>query len=135
MFSLESIRSRWEDIQSTPQEPVDPFAHLTGRERAKAQLAQAAKLTGEAMETYVKDLSAKLLAINPDFGRLYVKRNSSMEEGVTFSLDRVEDSHRNVGDVDLSQFEEHSFQDIALDGYVDYDETTGDLYINIDLGD
>lgn len=114
---------------------ADPFAYLSGIEKAKAQLGYAAELKREATATYVQDLSQRLLAINPDFGRLYVKRNSNMEEGLTFDLDRVEDIHGNVGDVDLSEFEEHSFQDIGLDGYVDYDETSRDLYINIEPGD
>lgn len=135
MFSLESIRNHWEEVQSTPQEPADRFAHMTGRERAKAQSDYAAELKREATETYVKDLSAKLLAINPDFGRLYVKRNSTLEDGVTFNLDRVEDIHRNVGNVDLSEFEEYDLQGLQLDPYVDYDESTRDLYINLDPGD
>lgn len=135
MFSLDSVKNRWEEIQSTPEPSADSFAHLSGLDKAKAQAAQAAELKQEATATYVKDLSAKLQAINLDFGRLYVKRNSNLEEGLTFNLDRVEDIHGNVGDVDLSEFEEHSFQDIGLDPYVDYDETSGDLYINIDPGD
>lgn len=133
-FSLNSINDRWASIQASPAPSVDPFAHLTGLEKARAQSTYAQELNREATSAYVQDISAKLLAINPDFGRLYVNRKADVESGLTFTLDRVEDIHRNVGDVDLSELEEHGFQDIHLDPFVDYDETTGDLYINIDPG-
>jgi hypothetical protein len=134
-FSLDSIKERWDSMSSTPEPLLDPFAHLEGMDKARAQSAYAQKINSEATGAYVKDISEKLLAINPEFGRLYVNRNADVESGLTFTLDHVEDIHRNVGDVDLSEMEDHNFQDIHLDGHVDYDEATDRLYINIDPGE
>ncbi|QOD05776.1 hypothetical protein [Pseudarthrobacter sp. BIM B-2242] len=134
MFSLDSIKNRWDGFQSSPEPQSDPFAHLTGMERARAQSEYAAQLNREATAAYVQQISAKLLAVNPDFGRLYVNRKADVESGLTFTLDRVEDVHRNVGDVDLTEFEEYGFQDVHLDPFVDCDDATGDLYINLDPG-
>ena len=134
-FSLDSVKERWDEMETAHISSTDPFAHLTGMERARAQSEHAAELNREATASYVQHISAKLLAINPDFGRLYVSRKADVESGLTFTLDRVEDIHRNVGDVDLSELEEYGFQDIHLDPFVDYDDATGDLYINLDPGD
>lgn len=133
-FSLDSVKERWAEIQSSPEPATDPFAHLSGMDKARAQSAYAKDLNREATAAYVQGISAKLLAINPDFGRLYVNRKADVESGLSFTLDRVEDIHRNVGDVDLTELEEHGFQDIHLDPFVDYDDATDDLYINIDPG-
>jgi hypothetical protein len=133
-FSLYSVEDRWTEISSSPEPASDPFAHLSGMDRARAQSAYAQEINAEATDAYVKGISAKLLAINPEFARLYVNRNADVESGLTFTLNRVEDIHRNFGDVDLSELEDHAFQDIHLDGHVDYDEATDELYINIDPG-
>lgn len=134
-FSLDSMNEQWKALEAMPSPASDPFAHLTGMDRARAQSEYAQQLNREATSAYVQDLSAKLLAINPDFGRLYVNRKADVETGLTFTLDRVEDIHRNVGDVDLTELEDHGFQDIHLDPFVDYDDPTGDLYINLDPGE
>jgi hypothetical protein len=134
MFSLDSVRNRWEQMQSDPAPSADPFAHLHGLDRARAQAAYANEISREATAAYVDDLSAKLLAINPKFGRLYVNRKADVEGGLTFTLDRVEDIHRNVSELDLAVFEDTTFQDVHFDAHVDWDEATGDLYINIDPG-
>lgn len=134
MFSLDSIKDHWDELQASPEPSADPFAHLTGMDRARAQSEYAQELNREATAAYVQNISEKLFAINPDFGRLYVKRNADVETGLTFTLDRVEDIHGDVGDVDLSELQEYGFQDIHLDPFVDYDETKHDLYINIDPG-
>ncbi|GAA4034588.1 hypothetical protein GCM10023063_18380 [Arthrobacter methylotrophus] len=134
-FSLDSVQDRWAEVSSSPEPSNDPFAHLTGMDRAKAQSAYAQEINREATDAYVKDLSKKLLAINPEFARLYVNRNADVESGLTFNLDHVEDIHRNHGDGDLMALENHDFQDIHLDGHVDYDEKTDRLYINLDPGE
>lgn len=133
-FSLDSAKNHWAGIQASPAPSVDPFARLAGMNKARAQSAYAQELNREATAAYVQDISAKLLAINPEFARLYVNRKADVESGLTFTLDRVEDIHRNAGDVDLSGLEEHGFQDIHLDPFVDYDDATAELYINIDPG-
>jgi hypothetical protein len=134
-FSLDSVKDRWAEASSSPEPSNDPFAHLSGMDRASAQSAYAQKINTEATTAYVQDLSAKLLAANPDFARLYVNRNADVESGLTFTLDHVEDIHGNYGDGDLMALEDHSFQDIHLDGHVDYDEKTDRLYINLDPGE
>lgn len=134
-FSLDSIKERWTKVSTSPEPSNDPFAHLSGMDRARAQSAYAQQINAEATDAYVKDLSTKLLAINPEFGRLYVNRNADVESGLTFNLDHVEDIHGNYGDVDLMALEDHGFQDIHLDGHVDYDEKTDRLYISINPGD
>jgi hypothetical protein len=113
----------------------DPFAHLTGMDRARAQSEYAQQLNREATAAYVEDLSEKMLAINPEFARIYVNRNADVETGLTFTLDHVEDIHGNYGDADLMALENHGFQDIHLDSHVDYDEKADRLYINLDPGE
>ncbi|ACL41955.1 hypothetical protein Achl_4004 (plasmid) [Pseudarthrobacter chlorophenolicus A6] len=133
-FSLDSIKERWDEMASSPEPLTDPFAHLTGMDRARAQSEFAQQLNREATAAYVEDLSAKLLAINPEFSRLYVNRNADVETGLTFTLDHVEDIHGNHGDVDLMELQDHGFQDIHLDPHVDYQEAGDRLYINLDPG-
>lgn len=134
-FSLDSIKERWDDLGSSPEPLLDPFAHLSGMERAKAQSAYAQEINREATAAYVEDISTKLLAVNPDFARLYVNRSADVESGLTFNLDHVEDIHGNHGDVDLMSLQDYSFQDIHLDAHVDYDEKNDRLFININPGD
>lgn len=133
-FSLYSIKERWDELGTSHEPLLDPFAHLTGMDRARAQSAYAQQINIEATSAYVKDISAKLLAINPDFARLYVNRNADVESGLTFTLDHVEDIHGNYGDGDVMALQDHNFQDIHLDEHVDYDEATDRLYINLDPG-
>lgn len=134
MFSLDSVKDRWDKLQSTPEPGGDRFAGLTGMERARAQATYSNELSREATATYVADLSAKLLAINPNFGRVYVNRKADVDGGLSFTLDRVEDIHRNVSNIDLSAFEDTTFQDVHFDAHVDWDEKTEGLYVNIDPG-
>lgn len=133
-FSLDSVKERWDELGSSPEPLLDPFAHLTGMEKARAQGAYARTINGEAAAAYVDDISAKVLAINPDAARLYFNRKADVESGLTFNMDRVEDVHRNVVNVDLSAIEDTTFQDQYLDGLLDYDESNDGLYINLDPG-
>ncbi|MBG0738997.1 hypothetical protein IV500_06110 [Paeniglutamicibacter antarcticus] len=132
VFSLASIHDRWNEVSSSPEPSNDPFSHLTGMDKARAQVGYAQQINAEAVSAYVGDLSAKLLAINPEFGRLYVNRTTDVEQGTTFTLDRVEDIHGNVGDVDVTGLADEAFQDNYLDPHVDYDEGSDELYINLD---
>ena len=136
VFSLDSVENRWNDLagRATASLDSDPFAHLTGMEKATAQSEYAQSLNHEATAAYVDDISAKILAVNPDAARLYVNRKTDVEYGLTFSLDRVEDADRNAVDVDLSALEQDAFQDLHLDTHVQYDDATEELYINIDPG-
>lgn len=137
VFSLSSIKDRAGQMEAPVDTVADPFDHLTGMEKARAQADFARKLNDEAAYAYVQDLSGKLLAINPEFSRLYVNRKTDVEYGLTFALDRVEDIHGNVGEVDLAFLEDESFQDIYLDPYVTCDENRfgEDLFINLDTGE
>jgi hypothetical protein len=133
-FSLDSIKERWDAMSSTPEPLLDPFAHLTGMDKARAQGTFARQINDEAASAYVADISGKLLAANPDAARLYFNRKADVESGLTFDMDRVEDSHRNAVDIDLSAFEDTTFQDGHLDGHLDYDESNDGLYLNLDTG-
>lgn len=116
------------------EESADPFAHLTGMDKARAQGTLARELSSEAAAAYVEDISAKLLAANPASARLYFNRRADVESGLTFDMDRVEDMHRNAVDVDLSGIEDTTFQDEFLDGHLDHDEKNDELYLNLDPG-
>ncbi|MET4144184.1 hypothetical protein [Arthrobacter sp. UYCo732] len=131
VFTLDSIADRWAGMQSSPEPSSDPFAHLTGMDRARAQNAYAQQINTEAVDAYVEDLSARLLAINPDFAKVYVNRKADVESGLTFTLNRVEDVHGNYGDVNLFAMEDYGFQDIHLDRHVEHREDTDELYIDI----
>lgn len=124
----------WEPEGGLAQDPNDPFAHLTGMDKARAQIDFARQINADAVSAFVDDLSAKLLAINPEFGRLYVTRNTDVEYGTTFRLARVEDIHGNVADVDLYSLTDDDFQDSYLDRHTDYDESRDESYINLEPG-
>jgi hypothetical protein len=132
-FSLDSIKEHWDGL-STPEPLLDPFAHLAGMDKARAQGAYARTISSEAASAYVTDISAKIMAANPDAARLYFNRKTDVESGLTFDMDRVEDVHRNALDVDLSAIEDTTFQDAFLDGHLDFDEPTDELYLNLDPG-
>lgn len=134
VFTLGSIEEHWAAMQAAQEPQFDPFIHLSGMDRARAQSQYAQTLNQQAAAAYVKDISTKLLAINPDAARLYVNRRTDVEYGLTFRLDRVEDMYRNVVDVDLSVLEDDTFQDVHMDPFVDFDESTEELYVNIDPG-
>jgi hypothetical protein len=135
VFSLKSIQDSWAATESSTEPAVDPFAHLAGMDKARAQVDYARQINADAVSAYVDDLSAKLLAINPEFSRLYVTRNTDVEYGTTFRLARVEDIHGNVGDVDLYSLTNDDFQDSYLDRHTDYDESRDESYINLDPGE
>ena len=122
VFSLQSIQDHWAAVESATEPAADPFAHLTGMDKARAQVDYARQINADAVSAYVDDLSAKLLAINPEFSRLYVSRSTDIEYGTTFRLARVEDIHGNVADVDLYSLTDDDFQDSYLDRHTDYDE-------------
>jgi hypothetical protein len=137
VFNLDSVENRWNDLegQAAASLDSDPFAHLSGMEKAARQSEYAQTINHEATAAYVEDLSEKIRAVNPDAARLYVNRKTDVEYGLTFSLDRVEDVQRNYVDVDLMDLEQHAFQDIHLDTHVDYEDATGQLYIHLNRGD
>jgi hypothetical protein len=134
-FSLDSINERWTGMQAAPAEAQDPFAHLSGMEKARAQADYAQQISAEAVTAYIDDLSAKLLASNPDFVRINVGRKTDAEYGTTFVLESVEDRDGNVGDVDLEALQGELFHDHYLDRYVSFEEESGDLYIDLSHGE
>lgn len=119
----------WEPEGGLAQDPSDPFAHLTGMDKARAQGDFARELSAAAASSYVEDISAKLLAANPASARLYFNRKTDAEYGLTFDMDRVEDVHRNAVDIDLKAIEDTTFQDGFLDGHLDYDEKNDGVYL------
>jgi hypothetical protein len=133
-FSLDSVKDRWAEVSASPEPSNDPFAHLTGMDKARAQGAYARTISAEAASAYVADISTKIMAANPDAARLYFNRKTDVESGLTFDMDRVEDVHRNAVDIDLSAIEDTTFQDAFLDGHLDFDEPTDELYLNLDPG-
>lgn len=134
VFSLGSIRDNWEDISNRPVLDTDPFAHLQGMERARAELSHGDSLQAKAVNSYVNSLRSAILAEAPTAKRIVVDRSADVESGLTFRLSYVEDGDSRYVDSGLQDLQEYSFQDIYLDPHVDYDETTGDLYIDLDPG-
>ncbi|WP_422758959.1 hypothetical protein [Paenarthrobacter sp. C1] len=110
---------------------TDPFAHLAGLNRARAQADYAQTISAEAAAAYVDHLSDKLLAINPDFTRLNVGRKYDIDYGLTFTIESVEDKDGNYGDVDLEHLQEETFHDAYLDQHVAYDDTRNECYIRL----
>ncbi|QOT19334.1 hypothetical protein [Paenarthrobacter sp. YJN-5] len=110
---------------------TDPFAHLTGLDRARAQAEYAQTISAEAAAAYVDHLSDKLLAINPDFTRLNVGRKHDIEYGLTFTLESVEDRDGNYGDVDLEDLQDEIFHDAYLYQHVAYDDASDECFINL----
>lgn len=139
VFSLASVKDRWTGLESKAAASAenDQFAHMSGMDKARAESGYAQDLNNRAVDAYVQDLSGKLLAINPDAARVYVKRTTDVEYGLAFSLDRVEDKYGNHVYVDLAPLQDESFQDVHFDRHVDYDETQDEangLYVNVDPG-
>lgn len=130
-FSLDSIKERWDELGSSPEPLMDPFAHLTGMDRARAQAEYAHTISAQAAAAYVDHLSEKLLAINPDFTRLNVDREHDIEYGLTFVLESVEDKDGNYADVDLGRIQDETFHDAFLDPHVAYDDASGECFIDL----
>lgn len=134
VFSLTSIQDRWKEIQQQPVLDSDPFAHLQGMDRSRAELNHGDALQTKAVQGYVQNLRAEILSTAPTAKRIVVDRSADVESGLTFRLSYVEDGDGHYVDAGLQELQEYRFQDIYLDPHVDYDEANGDLYINIDHG-
>lgn len=131
VFSLASIQDGWKDISTRPVLDSDPFAHLQGIERSRAEQSHGDALQTKAVQGYVQNLRTSILAAAPTATRIIVDRSADVESGLTFRLSYVEDSEGRYVDAGLHDLQETSFQDIYLDPHVQYDEATHDLYIDL----
>lgn len=134
VFSLTSIQDHWKQLQERPVLESDPFAHLEGLERSRAEHRHGDALQTKAVQGYVNNLRSAILAQAPTATRLVVDRSADVESGLTFRLSYAEDGEGRYVEADLQTLQEYSFQDIYLDPYVEYDEATQDLYIDLQPG-
>lgn len=121
----------WEPEGGLAQDPADPFAHLTGMDKAKAQARFAQKASAEAAEAYVGHLASEILVAEPNAARLNVSRKVDVEYGHVFTLQNVINADGDVLDVDLTALQDEAFHDIHLDRHVDYDDSGDQSYIDL----
>lgn len=131
VFSLASIKDTWQELSTRPVMEADPFAHLQGLERSCAERDHGDALRTKAVQGYVQNLRTAILDEAPKATRIVVDRSADEESGLTFRLSNVEDAEGRYVDADLQALQDHSFQDIHLDPYVQYDEATRELYIDL----
>jgi hypothetical protein len=131
VFSLKSIQDNWAAVQSSTEPATDPFAHLTGMDKANAQVEYARKVNTEAAETYVKHLTSEILVAHPNAARINVSRKVDVEYGHHFKLLNVINADGDELDVDLGALQDEGFHDIYLDPHTDYDESDDQLYIDL----
>lgn len=121
----------WEPEGGLAQDPSDPFAHLTGMDKARAQGELAQKLNEAAAEAYAEDVKAKVLAAAPTAASVFFDRHTDSIEGASFTMGRVEDADGNPLDVDLATIEDSTFQDRFLDGQLEYVEDDDEFYLAV----
>ena len=125
----------WEPEGGLAQDPRDPFAHLTGMDKARAQGAFARELNNAAAAVYVEDVTAKVLTANPAAASVFFSRKTDSIDGASFVMDRVEDADGKHLDVDLSSIEDHTFQDQFLDGHLEFDESDDEFFLTLSQGE
>jgi hypothetical protein len=131
VFSLSSIKDDWAELSTRPVLEADPFAHLQGIERSRAEHSHGDDLRSKAVQGYVQNLRDVILGEAPTAQRIVVDRSADVESGLTHRLSYVEDADGHYVDADLQTLQDHNFQDIYLDPHVQYDEATGALYIDL----
>lgn len=131
VFDLASIQDNWKDISARPVLDSDPFAHLHGIERCRAELTHGDALQAKAVQGYVQNLRTAILSEAPTATRIVVDRSADVESGLTFRLSYVEDADGRYVDSDLQTLQDHSFQGMHLDPHVEHDDATGVLYIDL----
>jgi hypothetical protein len=131
VFSLPSIQDHWATIESFTEAPSDPFAHLTGMDKIKAQGAYAREMSSEAAAAYVVHLASEIRAAHPDAARINVSRVVDVEFGHHFTLESVTSADGDVLDVDLDALQDKDFHYIFLDPHTGYDSSADRLYIDL----
>lgn len=131
VFSLRSIQDAWTEIESSAAAPADPFAHLTGMAKAKAQAEYAQQASAEAAQAYVQHLTSEILVSQPNAARLLVSRDIDPEFGHIFELKGVINADGDRLDVDLNAIQDADFHDIHFDRHVGCDDASGQLYIDL----
>lgn len=132
VFSLSSIKDDWAELSTRPVLEADPFAHLQGMERSRAEHSHGDELRSKAVQGYVQNLRTEILAAAPTAKRIVVDRGADVESGLTHRLSYVEDANGHYVDADLQGLQDHKFQDIYLDPYVEHEEGSDDIFY-IDL--
>lgn len=131
VFDLGSIQDNWKDLSTRPVLDSDPFGHLQGIERSRAESKYGDTLQDKAVQGYVQHLRTAILAEAPTAKRIVVDRSADVEAGLTFRLSYVEDAIGHYVDSDLQTLQDHNLQGIHLDPHVEHDDATSVLYIDL----